>query len=470
MEIAAVVPALRDDFTVEPLFVRERIGAPLRWTGALPATLAARLERVAGRAPCTTCWPARSSSREQSVAEPRSPRSRWVCCCALLAGHLAGRSRSSSGAGRAGPARRGRRSSGWRRPGSRCRPRQFVLGSAAVGAVCVRRRVLRHRHRAGRRRARGRGGIDPAGVLRASPRGADARAPARVARRVARPGGVDRRRALAHPRAHDARRDRPAPLRVAFARFPTLSRMLGTVPALEVLEAELADPTSDRVIEVLILAYERGGPIVKQILEDLVVSTTKDVKVLEEIESEGLEMKINARAVLVMPWFVLLALTLRPGPFRDFYRSPAGLLVVLVGAALSGLGSWWISRLGRAHQEQRVFGALPPAEVGSMTGTALGAGLRLGWCRRGRRGRRGRAADPTAGAPRPPVHGVHARAAGSGSRRARTSIAGRRAHVDGEPPLRSAVARTRAASRPDLRTSERCRRWRSSCTTRAIPT
>jgi pilus assembly protein CpaF len=48
MEIAAVVPALRDDFTVEPLFVREGIGAPLRWTGALPATLAARLERVAG--------------------------------------------------------------------------------------------------------------------------------------------------------------------------------------------------------------------------------------------------------------------------------------------------------------------------------------------------------------------------------------------------------------------------------------
>src|SRR5207244_10852139 len=48
MEIAAVVPALRDDFTVEPLFVRDGIGAPLRWTGALPASLAARLERVRG--------------------------------------------------------------------------------------------------------------------------------------------------------------------------------------------------------------------------------------------------------------------------------------------------------------------------------------------------------------------------------------------------------------------------------------
>ena len=46
VEIAAVVPALRDDFTVEPLFVRERGRGPLRWTGALPPSLAARLERV----------------------------------------------------------------------------------------------------------------------------------------------------------------------------------------------------------------------------------------------------------------------------------------------------------------------------------------------------------------------------------------------------------------------------------------
>ena len=45
-EIVAVVPALRDDFTVEPLFTRERIGAPLRWTGAVPARLEQRMARV----------------------------------------------------------------------------------------------------------------------------------------------------------------------------------------------------------------------------------------------------------------------------------------------------------------------------------------------------------------------------------------------------------------------------------------
>jgi tight adherence protein B len=149
----------------------------------------------------------------------------------------------------------------------------------------------------------------------------------------------------------------PAPLRVALARFPALSRMLGTAGALEVVKEELADPTSDRVLEILVLAHERGGQIVKEILEDLVVVTTKDLKVLDEIETEGLEMKINARAVLVLPWFVLLALTMRAGPFREFYQSAAGLAVVVVGAGLSVLGYAWISRLGRVHNEQRVFGS-----------------------------------------------------------------------------------------------------------------
>jgi pilus assembly protein CpaF len=46
VEIAAVVPALRDDFTVEPLFVRDALGAPLRWTGALPTRLEQRVARV----------------------------------------------------------------------------------------------------------------------------------------------------------------------------------------------------------------------------------------------------------------------------------------------------------------------------------------------------------------------------------------------------------------------------------------
>ena len=51
----------------------------------------------------------------------------------------------------------------------------------------------------------------------------------------------------------------PAPLRPAFGRFRLVSRMMGVVPALELVKEELADPTSDRVIEVLVLAYQHGS-------------------------------------------------------------------------------------------------------------------------------------------------------------------------------------------------------------------
>jgi hypothetical protein len=45
-EIVAVEPALGDGFTCEPLFVREGLGRPLVWTGAVPARLESRIDRA----------------------------------------------------------------------------------------------------------------------------------------------------------------------------------------------------------------------------------------------------------------------------------------------------------------------------------------------------------------------------------------------------------------------------------------
>jgi tight adherence protein B len=147
----------------------------------------------------------------------------------------------------------------------------------------------------------------------------------------------------------------PPVLRAAFARFPELARVVGTGPALELLKEDLADPTSDRVIEVLVLAQERGGSIVREILEDLVTATTRDIKLLDEIDTEGLESRINARAVMVLPWLVLVALTARPGAFRDFYRSPGGVVTLLVAGALTAVGVAALGRLSREPVEVRPF-------------------------------------------------------------------------------------------------------------------
>ncbi len=147
----------------------------------------------------------------------------------------------------------------------------------------------------------------------------------------------------------------PAPLRSAFHGFPVYSRSLGTVAALEMIKSDLADPTSDRVIEVLILAHERGGAVVPQILSDLAEATTRDLWTLEEVRTEALEQKINSRVVFVLPWFVLVVMTARSGAFREFYSSAAGVTVAAIGGVMSLLGVVIASRLGNQPPEPRVF-------------------------------------------------------------------------------------------------------------------
>lgn len=153
----------------------------------------------------------------------------------------------------------------------------------------------------------------------------------------------------------------PPALREAFARYPTLAPVVGVAGALDTIKESLADPTSDRVIEVLVLAHEEGGHLLGTILSDLAAATTADLRVAEGLVTDAMEQRINARAVLVMPWLVLVALTVRDGPFRSFYQSAGGALTVLVGAGLSLVGAAIVARLAREPVEPRVLGAAATA-------------------------------------------------------------------------------------------------------------
>jgi tight adherence protein B len=160
----------------------------------------------------------------------------------------------------------------------------------------------------------------------------------------------------------------PEPLRGALSRYPLGARVLGVPAALELVREDLADPTSDRIIEVLIVAYERGGAIVPELLRDLADATVRDTRATEEITTEALEQRINARVVFVLPWAVLLLLCAQPGHFRDFYGSPGGLAVVALGALLSSVGIWLVTRLGREPVEERVLGGASDPGTGATDG------------------------------------------------------------------------------------------------------
>ena len=147
----------------------------------------------------------------------------------------------------------------------------------------------------------------------------------------------------------------PAPLRPAFGRFRLVSRMMGVVPALELVKEELGDPTSDRVIEVLVLAYQHGGGLVTEVLRDLVGEITEDLRLEAEIRSDGTEQRIESRVVLIIPWLLLLFLTTTSDQYRAYYHSASGLVVVTIAVVWSLFGLVLMKRIGHSVAERRVL-------------------------------------------------------------------------------------------------------------------
>ncbi|MCP4966627.1 MAG: hypothetical protein GY926_15535 [bacterium] len=158
----------------------------------------------------------------------------------------------------------------------------------------------------------------------------------------------------------------PEALQQAFARFPGQAKMFGVVPAMEIVKEELADPSSDKVVEVLILAHQFGGDGLKTVLRDLIETMTADQLTAEQIRTAGFEQRLEGVVVALAPWVMLVYLATVPAAYREFYRSSTGRFVVIVAGIWAGFG-WVLMRIiARPAQEVRVFGG----------GSAVGADQR----------------------------------------------------------------------------------------------
>jgi tight adherence protein B len=147
----------------------------------------------------------------------------------------------------------------------------------------------------------------------------------------------------------------PEPLRDACAGYATNARVSGVAPALERIKEELADPTSDRVLEVLILAHERGPQHLPRILDGLAQSIGRDLRTAEEIETAKKEPKLNMAVAAAMPWIVLVVTSLGDTPQRAYYASGRGLGVIVVSAALTFAGIACVRALAHDAVEHRLF-------------------------------------------------------------------------------------------------------------------
>jgi tight adherence protein B len=151
-------------------------------------------------------------------------------------------------------------------------------------------------------------------------------------------------------------REGPETLRAVFKGWDERARLLGFASALETVRQQLADPTSDRVIEVLMIAHDWGGDLVVDVLSDLAFEITEDLRTERAIKAEGTTQRIEAWVVGAIPWMLLVYLTATQGEYRAFYQTGLGRFVVI------GAGIWWavglaiLHRLRRSDAEPRVLG------------------------------------------------------------------------------------------------------------------
>ncbi len=147
----------------------------------------------------------------------------------------------------------------------------------------------------------------------------------------------------------------PQALRPAFLAFAADYRATGRFgAALDELKAGLADPVADRICEALRITRDVGGSDLGRLLRSLSAFLREDARTRAELEARQSWTVNAARLAVAAPWAVLALLGTRPEAVRA-YNSPAGGLVLAVGAAASLLAYRLMLRIGRLPEEQRVL-------------------------------------------------------------------------------------------------------------------
>jgi tight adherence protein B len=123
---------------------------------------------------------------------------------------------------------------------------------------------------------------------------------------------------------------------------------------LNVLKAQLADPTADAVCETLLIAHEVGGTDVDRRLRALIDDRVQDLQGRKDARSKQAGVRFARFFVLIVPLGMAFA-GLAIGDGRAAYASAQGQVMILVAFALMALCWGWAGHLLKLPEEQRVF-------------------------------------------------------------------------------------------------------------------
>lgn len=124
--------------------------------------------------------------------------------------------------------------------------------------------------------------------------------------------------------------------------------------SLDRLKDTLADPVADRLLETLRMGREVGGSEIGSILRQLGSYLRTEQATRGELVARQSWIIYAARLGLIAPWLVLIALSFRPEAAAA-YNSPGGLIIILIGGAVTFIAYRVMLSIARLPEEGRFF-------------------------------------------------------------------------------------------------------------------
>jgi tight adherence protein B len=147
----------------------------------------------------------------------------------------------------------------------------------------------------------------------------------------------------------------PPDLRAAFNAFERDYGATGNFSvSVDGLKERLADPTADRILEILRMSREVGGSELTAVLRNLSSYLRQEAAIRGEAEARQSWVVNAAKLAVAAPWLVLVLLSTRPEAAAA-YNSAGGGMLIAGGVAVTLVAYRVMMRLARLPEERRWF-------------------------------------------------------------------------------------------------------------------
>jgi tight adherence protein B len=124
--------------------------------------------------------------------------------------------------------------------------------------------------------------------------------------------------------------------------------------SLERVKHELAQPSTDLIIEAILISKTLGGAELMNILRLLGNFIREDLALRREISIKQNWIKNSAHLSAGAPWILLLLLSTQRSTVEAFSNT-SGIMILFSGLLMTSIAYLWMNRLGRIPQQTRIF-------------------------------------------------------------------------------------------------------------------